>query len=106
MASRYPRCAFSSLSRARLVQDEVELHPIGRRMTRALGFFPTRAVVLRKPGVALVVAMDLGQDEAGGERQRVGEQLVAADHEYHAFARAEGERCLQRARHGGAWRVV
>src|SRR5258708_39539150 len=83
-ASRCPRCASSSLS-GRLVQDEVELRPIGGGVRLALGLPPARPLVRREPGGALVVPVDLGQYKTRRERQGFGKELLTADNEGDRF---------------------
>src|SRR5260221_9448030 len=90
-ASRCPRCASSSLS-GRLVQDEVELRPIGGGVCLALGLPPARAVVRRKPGVAVVIPVDLGQYKTRRERQGFGKELLTADNESDQFPAGQRER--------------
>src|SRR6185295_4455854 len=80
------KSGFSSPRSSRLVQDEVELHPVGRDMLLALGFLPARAVVRRKPSVAFEVLVDFGHHQTGRGRQRLREQAAAADHKGHRLA--------------------
>src|SRR5256884_6871976 len=94
-ASRCPGCGSSNLSR--LIEDEIELRPIGRDVALALRLAPPGAVVRREPSVALVVPMNFGHHEPCGERQRLGEEAAAADHEHDGLGGAQGKRRVQPA---------
>src|SRR5260221_486227 len=75
-------------------------------MRLALRLAPLRASDLGKPGIALVIAVDLSEHQPGGHRQGLGEQPVPPDHERERLPGAQSERSAQGGGDSGAGSLV
>ncbi len=96
---------FESEALGPFVQHEVEPQAVGAGLRLPLRFAPGRRSKCGKARVALVVALDLGEHQPVGDRQRRGIEFAAADHEDDRFAGAQRERTVERRRDAGAGRV-